>query len=121
MASAPWWTVIGKDKYGPFDAEKAYKDRVYPTHICAVQGHSQPISIRNIPGTWALEADIGDEIWHGTMRSLLPSIWKHGLRPSGDRRCAWSHESGSRTNHFALTRPGKPVDAISYSIRENAN
>merc|ERR1711940_495766 len=104
-----------------FDAEKAWSENIIATHVCAVQGHSMHISLRNLPGVWARDVDIGDEIWHGIRRTLLPSIWEEGLRPSGNRQTEWGREVGSRTNHFALTRPGNLADDNAYHIRENSN
>ena len=71
---------------------------------------------------WSNKLDLGDNIWHGTDRGFLASIWNHGLKPGGMGWTSWKNrDGGSRTNHFTLTRPGSEGDATTYKIREEAN
>ena len=74
---------VDANRYGPLDHAAAYNDGIRPTHICAIQGHSQLMKIEDLCGVWSDEIIVGDEIWHGTKRENLESIWQYGLTPGG--------------------------------------
>ena len=99
MVSAEPNEPVDANRYGPLDSAKVVMAGIHPTHICAIQGHSQMIKIEDLCGVWSNETHIGDEIWHGTMREYLESIWKYGLIPGGVGWKQRSENGGSRTNH----------------------